>query len=171
MLTSDEQRTERPAIMDPLTGLMNRQAWEERLPDLMRDADNARVPVCLLLLDLDDFAEFNRTHGEDEGDRLLKDVAASLRGHVRQTDVVARVGGDAFALLLVGCSLEAASGVARRLCDMLDGRVSASAGGAEWNGSEPLLDLLARTEAALSRAQLLSPDGIEIASDLSPTGS
>src|SRR6266508_3703125 len=103
MLTSDEQRIERPAIMDPLTGLMNRQAWEERLPDLMRDADNARVPVCLLLLDLDDFEEFNRTHGEDEGDRLLKDVAASLRGHVRQTDVVARVGGDTFALLLVGC--------------------------------------------------------------------
>src|SRR5437867_1442819 len=115
MLTSDGQRTDRSSIMDPLTGLMNRQAWEERLPGLMRDSDNARVPVCLLLLDLDDFAEFNRTHGEQEGDRLLKDVAASLRGHVRQTDVVARVGGDAFAFLLVGCSLEAASAVAHRL--------------------------------------------------------
>ena len=170
MLASEGERIDRSAAVDPLTGVMSREAWEERVPELMRDADIARLPVCLLLLDLDDFTAFNHRHGELEGDRMLKSVASAWRGHVRQSDVVARVDGDAFAFVLVGCSLEAASGIARRLCGMLDARVSASAGGAEWDGSESLHDLLARTEAALQRARRLSPEGIEIASHLSPAG-
>ena len=170
MIATDDEQLLRHVAIDPLTGLMNRTAWEERVPDLMKDADNARIPVCLLLLDLDHFAEFNRIHGEPKGNWVLKEVAAGWRSHVRQSDVVARIDGDSFAFLLIGCSLEAASGIARRLCGMMHEGISASAGGAEWNGTESLDALLARTEAALDRARLLAPDGIEIASTLSPAG-
>jgi diguanylate cyclase (GGDEF)-like protein len=166
MIEHDEETVDRQRTTDPLTGLLHREAWDRQAPGLLEEADEARVPVCLLLLDLDGFASFNARHGVEEGDRVLKEVAALWRTHVRHNDVVSRVGADDFAVLLVACSLEAASAVARRLCGLLDPeRISASAGGAEWNGTETHLELLARADAALSRARERSTDRISIAAD------
>jgi diguanylate cyclase (GGDEF)-like protein len=162
-----DEGLERPRMTDPLTGLLHRESWERQAPTLLEEADEARVPVCLLLLDLDHFGTFNARHGVDEGDRLLKEVAAQWRTHVRHNDVVARVGPDDFAVLLVACSLEAASAVARRLCGLLDpDRIGASAGGAEWNGRESPLELMARAEAALHKARGRAGDRVSIASDV-----
>ena len=164
---SDDSRTDRPRTMDPLTGVLHREAWELQVPVLLEAADTARVPVCLLLLGIDDFMMINAERGSDEGDRILKEVTTVWRGHVRQNDLLARVGHDEFAVLLTGCSLEAASAVARRLCGFLDpSRVTASAGGAEWNQKETALELLARADTAMRQARLLPSDRVEIASDV-----
>jgi diguanylate cyclase (GGDEF)-like protein len=137
------------------------------MPGLLEASHEARVPVCLVLLHVDDLVRVQAEHGQDEVNRVLKEVAALWRHHVRQNDVVARIGHDQFAVTLVGCSLEAASAVARRLCSLMEPqRTRASAGGAEWNGSETVTDLLARAEAALHQARQLPEDRIEIASDL-----
>jgi diguanylate cyclase len=172
MITDDETQADRPRSTDPLTGLMHREAWERHAPAFLEDADAARVPVCLLLLDLDDFGMINARYGQEEGDRILKEVAALWRVHVRHNDLVARVGPDDFAVLLIACSLEAASAVARRLCSLVDSdRVSVSVGGSEWNGTETPIELLARAEAALNRAQHRAVDRIAIAAEFSSTTS
>lgn len=169
---TDELRTDRPRTTDPLTGLLHREAWELQVPALLEEADASRVPVCLLVLDLDDFTMINAERGRDEGDRLLKEVAGLWRNHVRQHDLLARVGPDEFAVLLPSCSLEAASAVARRLCGFLDQtRVSASAGGAEWNQLETAMELLARADMAMQRARRLPTDRVEIAAEVSSTRS
>ena len=167
MTDIDQTRIDRRRTMDQLTGLLNREGWEGHAPAFLEAADETRVPVCLLLLDLDDFGLINARQGVGEGDRVLKGVASLWRSHIRQSDAIARVGPDEFAVLLVGCSLEAASAVARRLCSLLDVEIlSASVGGAEWNGSETPAELLARAEGALHHAKNASGDRISIASDV-----
>jgi diguanylate cyclase (GGDEF)-like protein len=172
MITDDESQAERPRGVDPLTGLLHREAWERHAPTFLEDAHAGRVPVCLLLLDLDDFGAINARHGQDEGDRVLRELAARWRAHVRHNDLIARVGPDDFALLLIACSLEAASAVARRLSSLVDiDGVTVSIGGSEWNGTETAIELLARAEDALRRAQTQVPERIAITAELSATRS
>jgi diguanylate cyclase (GGDEF)-like protein len=172
VITDDESQAERPRAIDPLTGLLHREAWERHAPAFLQDADAARVPACLLLLDLDDFGAINARHGQDEGDRVLRELAARWRAHVRHNDLIARVGPDDFAVLLIACSLEAASAVARRLSALVDmAGVNVSIGGSEWNGTETAIELLARAESALRRAQGQASEHIAITAELSSTRS
>ncbi|HUR13128.1 MAG TPA: GGDEF domain-containing protein [Mycobacteriales bacterium] len=89
--------SERLALQDPLTGLGNRRAFESALAPELRSAD---ADSAVLLIDLDAFKEINDTWGHDVGDRVLKGVAERLSETVRSTDVVARFGGDEFAVLV-----------------------------------------------------------------------
>jgi diguanylate cyclase (GGDEF)-like protein len=172
MDANEETQAERPRAIDPLTGLLHREAWERHAPAFLEDAHIARVPVCVLLLDLDDFGAINARHGQEEGDRVLRELAARWRSHVRHNDLIARVGPDDFAVLLIACSLEAASAVARRLSGLVDiDGVTVSIGGSEWNGSETAIGLLARAEAALHRAQGQQGERIAITAELSATRS
>ncbi|MDQ0851259.1 diguanylate cyclase (GGDEF)-like protein/PAS domain S-box-containing protein [Arthrobacter sp. B3I9] len=88
------------AFKDPLTGLSNRQLFNERLAAALQGPSGTAVDV--LLLDLDDFKEVNDIHGHHAGDQLLVEVGRRLRACVRPDDVVARLGGDEFVILLVG---------------------------------------------------------------------
>jgi diguanylate cyclase (GGDEF)-like protein/PAS domain S-box-containing protein len=85
---------------DPLTGLANRLAFDDRLRLALARSRRASTDIAVLYLDLDDFKPVNDTHGHAAGDRLLKDVALRLRACVRQSDTVARRGGDEFVVLL-----------------------------------------------------------------------
>jgi diguanylate cyclase (GGDEF)-like protein/PAS domain S-box-containing protein len=88
------------AFQDPLTGLSNRQLFNDRLASALRGPGDTAVDV--LLLDLDDFKEVNDILGHHAGDQMLIEVGRRLRTCVRPNDVVARLGGDEFVVLLVG---------------------------------------------------------------------
>ncbi|RWU21445.1 diguanylate cyclase [Pseudomonas alkylphenolica] len=85
---------------DPLTHLTNRSLFTDRLDSALRSAHRHQNTLALLFLDIDDFKGINDAHGHVIGDRVLRTVARRLEGCVRETDTVARMGGDEFTLLL-----------------------------------------------------------------------
>jgi diguanylate cyclase (GGDEF)-like protein/PAS domain S-box-containing protein len=90
---------------DPLTELPNRTLFQARLSKALVETKQNRTPVCLLLIDLDDFKDVNDSFGHDAGDALLKETARRLSGMVTACDTAARLGGDEFAVLLRDSSL------------------------------------------------------------------
>ncbi|HUG59079.1 MAG TPA: EAL domain-containing protein, partial [Candidimonas sp.] len=90
----------RQANYDHLTGLPNRQLFQDRLDRAIARADRSGLPMALVFLDLDFFKDVNDTLGHGMGDELLKQVAVRLGGCVRATDTVARLGGDEFTIII-----------------------------------------------------------------------
>lgn len=91
-------------LHDSLTGLPNRRALMQTLPDAMHRAARAHKPCALLFLDMDGFKCVNDTHGHEEGDELLRQFGVRLAHAVRKTDMVARLAGDEFVVVLEGLS-------------------------------------------------------------------
>ena len=92
-------RARQDALIDPVTGIANRLAFERRMSLEWNRAKRYQRPLGVLLLDLDDFKRVNDTHGHAEGDRVLQEAATTLDARVRDTDFAARVGGDEFVVL------------------------------------------------------------------------
>ncbi|MGH6610395.1 MAG: putative bifunctional diguanylate cyclase/phosphodiesterase, partial [Burkholderiaceae bacterium] len=115
-----EERLEHLAHHDALTQLPNRIFFEARFRDAMRRASEQGKMVGLLFIDLDDFKTVNDRYGHAVGDELLVSVARRIRGCVRQNDVIARVGGDEFTVLLDDLTDPGdATGVAQKLLDAI----------------------------------------------------
>lgn len=112
--------TQRLAATDPLTGLANRRAFQERLEEEMRRARRYDRPLSLIMADLDYFKLYNDTHGHPAGDLVLQDLAALLRANVRETDLVARYGGEEFVILLPETSRVGARAVAEKVRDAVE---------------------------------------------------
>jgi diguanylate cyclase (GGDEF)-like protein/PAS domain S-box-containing protein len=100
------------ASHDALTGLVNRREFERRLQEAMDSAESGDAAHALCYLDLDRFKLVNDTCGHSAGDNMLREVASIIKEAVRDSDTVGRIGGDEFALLLVGCPLEKARQIA-----------------------------------------------------------
>jgi diguanylate cyclase (GGDEF)-like protein/PAS domain S-box-containing protein len=105
------------ASHDALTGLVNRAEFERRLEAALDSARGEGVGHVVSYLDLDRFKFVNDSCGHMAGDNLLREIAALLKRHVRDSDTVARVGGDEFAMLLAGCPLEKARQIADDVCE------------------------------------------------------
>ncbi len=101
------------ASHDGLTGLINRREFERRLEGCLETARSGRQTHVLCYLDLDRFKAVNDTSGHMAGDAMLREMAALVKDAVRDSDTVARIGGDEFALLLIGCPLEKAMQIAQ----------------------------------------------------------
>ena len=110
-----QQRMEFQAFHDPLTGLPNRAFLEERLEALLTQAETGVRGLAVMFVDLDRFKAVNDTLGHRVGDGMLRLVAARLRDCVREDDLVARVGGDEFVLLLPRVHPEGAARIARKV--------------------------------------------------------
>jgi diguanylate cyclase (GGDEF)-like protein/PAS domain S-box-containing protein len=100
------------ASHDALTGLVNRREFERRLQEAMESAQTGNAAHALCYLDLDRFKVVNDTCGHTAGDNMLREVASIIKEAVRDSDTVGRIGGDEFALLLIGCPLEKARQIA-----------------------------------------------------------
>ncbi len=110
------QRYKEMLSLDGLTGVLNRRHFELRLTQEISRAELSDRSLSLLLFDIDHFRECNHHHGSDRGDLVLRELAALLRERVRSEDLVARFGGEEFAILLTGGATEEESGqVAEKL--------------------------------------------------------
>jgi diguanylate cyclase (GGDEF)-like protein len=142
-------RLRREAVMDHLTGLLNRRGWNEATRRELVRARRDGTPIGIVAIDLDDMKQINDTMGHDAGDRVLQETADRLRVAVRGGDVVARLGGDEFVALLVDAELKGIADVVRRLREATPDRASFSAGVALWDRRETLDELLRRCDVAL----------------------
>jgi diguanylate cyclase (GGDEF)-like protein len=154
-------RLERQAQTDSLTGLYNHRAFHERLRGELQRASRSHESVALLMLDIDDFKRVNDVYGHGTGDEVLRSLAATLRGTVRGSDVVCRLGGEEFAVILPACDEALAQRLAERVTEALStfefdvaGRITISVGLA--HGPEHAMnprELVACAEAAMMTAK------------------
>jgi diguanylate cyclase (GGDEF)-like protein len=136
------------ARRDPLTGLLNHEAFHARLAAETTRARRYRGRLALVLLDLDSFKERNDSEGHQEGDRLLRVFAAALERTARATDSVGRLGGDEFGALLLEADAATVGAFVHRLREHLPDGPAASAGAsffpAEGTTPQELLGLADR---------------------------
>jgi diguanylate cyclase (GGDEF)-like protein/PAS domain S-box-containing protein len=104
---------------DPLTGLLNRQRFDAELERVIAESRRYQRPGALLMLDLDGFKTVNDRFGHPAGDELVRRIAWTLRRAVRDVDIVARVGGDEFALILLEAGEREAATVAGKIIELL----------------------------------------------------
>lgn len=117
-MRTSERQLQSLARVDALTGLPNRRAFEERADEAMRRARRSKRPIVMMFLDLDRFKAINDQRGHAAGDAVLKAFALRLSACVRETDMVSRLAGDEFVVLLEGVErVEEATIVAQRILD------------------------------------------------------
>lgn len=167
MLERKAARLERIAATDRLTGAANRASFEERLLAEQQRAD--RAPFSVLLFDVDGFKRINDTWGHARGDAVLKALVARARATLRSTDMLARWGGEEFAVLLPQTEAAEARMVAEKIRHAVAheafervGEVTASFGVAMALGGESGANLLARADEALYRAKRNGRNRVEV---------
>lgn len=144
---------ERLASTDTLTGLPNRRVWEDALPRELARSVRTGSPVAIAILDLDHFKYYNDTHGHQGGDLLLKEIAALWPSELRDSDLLARHGGEEFALLLPDCGTADLEPVVEKVRRAMPAGVTSSAGAAVWDGVEEAEELIRRADEALYTAK------------------
>ena len=161
-LEEERQVLMQAADTDPLTGLGNRRLLASRAPVLIQQAADSGRPVHLAILDLDHFKQINDTFGHAAGDDVLVHLAQILRDHTRADDLLVRLGGEEFLVMLLGAD----ELLAQRICERLRAAVEQH----DWSVLDPRLrvtsslglarglehrleELMARADAALYRAK------------------
>ena len=142
------------AQTDPLTGLPNRRAWDAQVRRLHSEG----TPLVIAMIDFDHFKRFNDTYGHPAGDRLLKETAAAWRDQLRTGDLLARLGGEEFGLLLRNCDPDVATEVTERLRASVSDNWTCSAGIAVGQPGESAEDIIARADVALYEAKAAGRD-------------
>ncbi|MCW2598398.1 MAG: hypothetical protein JWM02_227 [Frankiales bacterium] len=141
------------ASTDTLTGLDNRRGWDDRLGQLLAQSRRTGAPVTVAILDLDHFKKFNDQHGHLRGDAMLSTTARKFQAQLREVDLLARWGGEEFAVALPGCDSAAARPLLERLRPAVTHGQTCSVGYATWDGVETPEQLLARADEALYDAK------------------
>jgi len=170
-LVESDRAHRRRSTLDPLTGLFNRNALEQRLGELDGQPSDpeagAGASYSLLLCDLDNFKEVNDSRGHAAGDAVLQDIAYVMRAELRASDTIYRVGGEEILVILPSADREAAVEIAERLRRTVRDRrpagvdVTISIGVAVSNrGPVSTDDLVARADSALYEAKDLGRDRV-----------
>ena len=159
---------------DGLTGVSNRKAFDAALEHSIHTARQKKTPFCVLLGDIDQFKEFNDTHGHLIGDKVLRFVATTLQRSIKGKDMVARYGGEEFAIILPQTNLDGAYAVAEQIRNSVAtgrlkkksnreafGRVTISIGVTQFYASDISSDLIERADRALYRAKSKGRNRVE----------
>jgi diguanylate cyclase (GGDEF)-like protein/PAS domain S-box-containing protein len=141
------------ARSDALTGLPNRRALDDQLPREMARALRAGSPLCLAIVDIDNFKSYNDAHGHLAGDTVLRDCAAAWDSELRGADTIARFGGEEFLVVLPDCGPDDAAEILECLRAATPGDQTCSAGLAQWRPGESVDDLVGRADKALYEAK------------------
>jgi diguanylate cyclase (GGDEF)-like protein len=150
------------ASRDALTGLMNRRVFDERISTTLAQADRHGHPVTLACMDLDKFKQINDTYGHAVGDLVLQTVSGNMERMVRSCDILARMGGDEFMLIMPDTTLAAAEVLANRLCQAINkldvpgpgpGVLGISIGLVEWQPGMDKKQWIQKTDEALYKAK------------------
>src|SRR6266536_1844133 len=166
-------RLERQAQTDSLTGRYNHRYFHEHVRSELTRASRNRDSVALLMLDIDDFKKVNDIYGHGVGDQVLRELATQLKAAVRGSDLVCRLGGEEFGVVMGSCGTEDAVALANRLTERLKelefgpaGKLTVSAGAAEGpsDASNPR-ELIACAEAAMMTAKARGKDLIVLFDD------
>lgn len=147
------------ATTDVLTGLSNRRAFDHHLKLELGIVDRRDTPLSLLVLDVDHFKHINDTHGHETGDKVLQAIAQVLAGCARAIDMIARVGGEEFAVILPNTDAGGALEVAQRMhiavaqAHCAGHQMTISVGSATLQSHEDATSLFSRADAALYAAK------------------
>ena len=114
------QRAERMARIDPLTGIPNRRSLKESLEAEISRSQRTKLPLTVMVSDVDNFKSFNTRFGHLTGDRVLIDVASLLRKNFRAGDFIVRYGGDEFVVVMPDTDIERARAAVERLNRLID---------------------------------------------------
>ena len=114
-----QEKLREQAIRDPLTGLLNRRFLEETLARDVYRAQRRNSPLCAVMLDLDDFKQYNDTFGHHAGDTFLREFGKGMRQTLRKSDISCRYGGDEFVLVLPDSPLLDAQKRVEQICAMV----------------------------------------------------
>jgi two-component system cell cycle response regulator len=165
LLRNNVQASIEMAVVDQLTGLHNRRYLELHLASLLDNAVGRGKALSLMILDIDHFKSVNDTHGHDAGDLVLKHFAQRVKRVVRQADLVCRLGGEEFVVVMPDTSIAVASVIAERVRAAIQGEqfvidessrtipVTVSAGLAESIGDANPDSLFKRADRALYRSK------------------
>ena len=154
----------RDTITDPLTGALNRRGFEFELNKSLANARRHNRLSALLFVDMDNFKQINDTHGHHAGDEALCHVADLLQANIRETDVLARVGGDEFSIILNDVrSVQDAENRARLLAGFISSspvrfegaliEVRASVGTQSFQAEDDMVEVIARADEAMYAAK------------------
>lgn len=162
-LSARSETLEHAALTDGLTGMQNRRFFDDALREYIAEFRRIGKPVGLMILDLDHFKSINDTHGHDVGDEVLRAVAGCLKGMTRYHDVVARLGGEEFAVVTPNMDIELLRKFAERIrkgvanLTILNGnvrlKVTTSVGLAVWEDSETAEAFYRRADKQLYEAK------------------
>ncbi len=160
----------RASFVDPLTGVLNRQGLEARFEELRRQAVVSAAPITLILLDLDHFKRINDHHGHGVGDRLLREVATEIRRSLGRFELLYRVGGEEFLIVLPEVTEREGRRIAERLRGAIEELglatgigVTASLGVSGARGAEiDFEELCGRADRALYRAKREGRDRVAV---------
>ncbi|MES9946602.1 MAG: GGDEF domain-containing protein [Candidatus Thiodiazotropha sp.] len=166
------------AMLDPLTGVMNRRGFDQTLASVISEVVDHQhaANFCLVLIDIDHFKDVNDNHGHLLGDKVLRAVAELLTHHTKGKDACARFGGDEFAILLPDIGSNNAKNLAEYLRSIIEkivlkrpntgtvvGGISVSIGVAAFRMGETIEDFLNRCDQALYRSKSLGRNRVTLA--------
>ncbi len=169
-LSVRSQNLERAALTDALTGMQNRRYFDDALKEYLDEFRRVDRPVGLMVVDLDHFKQINDTHGHDVGDEVLRAVGNCLKDMTRYHDVVARLGGEEFAVVAPNMDIEMMTRFAERIRKAIGGmaivsgnvrlKVTASLGIAVWDRKEAAESLFRRADQQLYLAKKTGRDRV-----------
>ena len=162
-LSARSETLEQAALTDALTGMQNRRYFDDALKEYLDEFRRIEKPIGLMVLDLDHFKMVNDTHGHDVGDEVLKRVAECLHEFTRFHDIVARLGGEEFAVVAPNMNIDTLIKFAERIRKAVSSltvtsgnvrlKITISVGLAVWDGHESPEEFYRRADKLLYQAK------------------